>query len=120
MQKEEFTSFEEGDKIASAYDDKQQGTSLHDDADLAASAPHSEGLQRNLQARHLTMISLGKDSPFSICFIPRPRPNLNLAVFARVVVEKKARSPLSFFFGVKASLILITARPVPNSACFFG
>ena len=42
--------------------DYRQGPSLHDDSDLSNDT-HGEvgkGLQRNLQARHLTMISLGK------------------------------------------------------------
>ncbi|KAG0048228.1 hypothetical protein BGZ83_006785 [Gryganskiella cystojenkinii] len=62
MQKEEFTSFGEGDKIeTSAYDgeEKRGSVSLHDDADLTTAAHPGDGLQRNLQARHLTMISLG-------------------------------------------------------------
>ncbi|GJJ77769.1 yeast amino acid transporter [Entomortierella parvispora] len=60
MQKEEFTSFDEGDKVeVSAYDKQEGSASLHDDADLSTAAHGEAGLQRNLQARHLTMISLG-------------------------------------------------------------
>ncbi|KAG0201683.1 hypothetical protein BGX28_005566 [Mortierella sp. GBA30] len=53
-----------GDSISSEYDDDnyhRAGKSLHDDSDLSNDT-HGEvgkGLQRNLQARHLTMISLG-------------------------------------------------------------
>ncbi|KAG0332459.1 hypothetical protein BG000_009981 [Podila horticola] len=46
--------------VDTPYSDQKISPSLHDDADLHTStAAVGEGLQRNLQARHLTMISLG-------------------------------------------------------------
>ncbi|KAG0039863.1 hypothetical protein BGZ82_006415 [Podila clonocystis] len=60
------TQHHTGDKIEmesyvdTPYSDQKISHSLHDDADLHTSTPAvGEGLQRNLQARHLTMISLG-------------------------------------------------------------
>jgi len=71
MEKDHAITYDAGDKTemesytveaqASTYDDKQTVASLHDDADLGAhTAEVGKGLQRNLAARHLTMISLGK------------------------------------------------------------
>ncbi|KAG9321670.1 hypothetical protein KVV02_004074 [Mortierella alpina] len=70
MEKDHSITYDAGDKTemesytvepnATAYDDKQTVASLHDDADLGAhTAEVGKGLQRNLAARHLTMISLG-------------------------------------------------------------
>ncbi|KAG0356602.1 hypothetical protein BG005_004470 [Podila minutissima] len=60
------TQHHAGDKIEmesyvdTPYSEQKNSSSLHNDADLQTStAAVGEGLQRNLQARHLTMISLG-------------------------------------------------------------
>jgi len=67
MTKDVHTTHHAGDKIEmesyvdTPYSEEKISPSLNDDADLhTPAAPVGEGLQRNLQARHLTMISLGK------------------------------------------------------------
>lgn len=55
-------SLNSSDSIYKASVHRAAGANLHDDSDLSNDT-HGEvgkGLQRNLQARHLTMISLGK------------------------------------------------------------
>jgi len=66
MTKDVHTTHHAGDKtemesyVDTPYGEQKTSPSLHDDADLHTStAQVGEGLQRNLQARHLTMISLG-------------------------------------------------------------
>jgi hypothetical protein len=68
-QKVEMDSYTEDPRAV--YGEKKE-TSFHDDADPGSgTAEVGKGLQRNLQARHLTMISLGKP-PYPLC----DRPNL--------------------------------------------
>ncbi|KAF9385598.1 hypothetical protein CPC16_007909 [Podila verticillata] len=66
MTKDVHTTHHAGDKIEmesyvdTPYTEQKISPSLHNDTDLHTStAQVGEGLQRNLQARHLTMISLG-------------------------------------------------------------
>ena len=59
----------EDDYDGSSHHRRQRAKSLHDDSDLSNDV-HGEvgkGLQRNLQARHLTMISLGKVLRMILC-----------------------------------------------------
>ncbi|KAF8931771.1 hypothetical protein BGZ52_011764, partial [Haplosporangium bisporale] len=65
MTKDVHTTHHAGDKIEmesyvdTPYTEQKISPSLHNDTDLHTStAQVGEGLQRNLQARHLTMISL--------------------------------------------------------------
>ncbi|KAI1316311.1 hypothetical protein EDD11_010154 [Mortierella claussenii] len=69
MNKDHIITHDAGDKIEMesysergyAFGEKPDVTSLHDDSDLGnpTIGEVGKGLQRNLQARHLTMISLG-------------------------------------------------------------
>lgn len=64
--------------VDTPYSDQKISPSLHDDTDLHTStAAVGEGLQRNLQARHLTMISLGKRP---LCFLSDPSVYLSHSV----------------------------------------
>lgn len=68
--KVEMDSYAEG-YSAGSFSGKLESSSVHDDA-ASGSRPAEvgKGLQRNLQARHLTMISLGKSS---LLRVPRSR-----------------------------------------------